>query len=271
MARFRGQLPSLLAVFALALVVRFVFLAVAGPHTSPDSSEYESLGHNIAAGNGFSLSIAPPFLPTVRRPPAYPVFLAIFTGRGPFHSDRIAAAQIVLDSSVAMAILLLTAAIPIRSLRLAAAVMYAMHPAAVAAASTLLTETLFTFLIACAALLVIAARRGDRPAISSLAGVAMGLSVLCRPIAVIYIGSAVIVLLAWRRQPRAITHAAAFLAGCALTILPWTVRCTAITGSLVISQAAGITNWYLPTRWDWNQNDQETLWREFEKDPTDSV
>ena len=262
----RNELPWMLAVFVLALVVRFAFLAMTGPTSSPDSSEYEAIGHNIAAGNGFSLSSAGPFIPTVRRPPAYPVFLALLNGGGAFHPTRVAIVQILLDSAVAAAILLLTAATPMKSARIAAAVMYAVHPAAAAAASTLLTETLFTFLVACAALMVVASRNRDRPLLSFAAGIVMGLSVLCRPLGVIYAGSAALLLLAWRR-PRVIVHTTAFLAGCTLMILPWTIRCTAVTGRVVIAQAAGICNWYCPTRWDWDQNDQTSLWREFGSDP----
>jgi 4-amino-4-deoxy-L-arabinose transferase-like glycosyltransferase len=226
-----------------------------------------TLAHNIAVRKAYTLSSAAPFIPMVRRAPAYPAFLALITGRGPAKPYTIAAVQIFLDSAVAAAILLLTAAVPMKGVRIAAAVMYALHPAAVAASSTLLSEALFTFLVACAALLVIAARRADRLALAALAGVVMGLSVLCRPIALAYATCAVMLLLAWRGKPRASGHAALFLAGCALTILPWTIRCTAVTGRLVIAQAAGITNWYLPTRSDWNQNDQTTIWREFARDP----
>ncbi|HEX3068429.1 MAG TPA: hypothetical protein VHX14_07625, partial [Thermoanaerobaculia bacterium] len=261
------ELRLSLAVFALALAVRLVFLILTGPHISTDTSEYEAIGSNIAAGNGVSLDTAAPFIPTVRRPPAYPAFLAIVNGRGLVHRYRVAAIQIVLDSAVAVAILMLTAAVPMRSARIAAAVIYVLHPAAVEAASTILTETLFTFLVACAAMLVIAARKSDRLALSLIAGIIMGLSVLCRPLGVIYAGSAVLMLLAWRRQPRALVHAAGFAAACALVILPWTIRCTAVTGRLVIAQAAGICNWYLPTRWDWDQNDQTAIWRAFANDP----
>jgi 4-amino-4-deoxy-L-arabinose transferase-like glycosyltransferase len=266
MTSARRELPILLAVFVLALLIRFTFLAIAGPLSNPDSSEYASLGHNIAAGHGFTLSSAAPFVPSVRRPPLYPAFLALLGGRGAIDPYAVASVQIFLDSAVAVAILLLTTAVPMRRARIAAAVLYAFHPAAVAAASTMLTETLFTFLLAGATLLVLAAWHRNRPALSTVAGVVMGLSVLCRPLGVIYIGSAALVLLAWRR-PRVIAHAAAFLFGCAITILPWTYRCTAVTGRLVIAQAAGICNWYLPTRWDWDQNDQTTLWRRFSNDP----
>jgi 4-amino-4-deoxy-L-arabinose transferase-like glycosyltransferase len=263
----RRELQLSLAIFALALGVRFVFLIVTGAHISTDTSEYETIGSNIAAGNGVSLSTDAPFIPTVVRTPAYPAFLALVNGRGPVHRYRVAAIQIVLDSAVAVAILLLTASVPMRSARIAAAVIYALHPAAVAAASTMLTETLFTFLVACAALLVVAARKSNRLPLSLLAGIVMGLSVLCRPIGVIYAGSAVLMLLAWRRHPRALVHAAGFAATCALVILPWTIRCTAATGRLVIAQANGISNWYLPTRWDWDQNDQTAIWRAFANDP----
>jgi 4-amino-4-deoxy-L-arabinose transferase-like glycosyltransferase len=263
----RAQVLSLLAVFLLALSVRFGYLAMMGPRAGGDTPEYVSLAHNIAVGNGYTLNTSAPFIPMVKRAPAYPAFIALFTGRGPVHPYGIAAVQILLDSVVAAAILLLTPAVSSRGVRIAAAAMYAIHPGAVAAASALLSEALFTFLVACSALLVIAGWRANRHALASIAGVVMGLSVLCRPIAMVYAASAAIVLLACRSKPRAIGHAAVFLAGCALTILPWTIRCTAAGGRPVIAQAAGITNFYLPTRWDWNQNDQATLWQEFAKDP----
>jgi len=262
-----SELRLSLAVFALALAVRFVFLILTGPHISTDTSEYETIGSNIAAGNGFSHSAEAPFIPTVRRTPAYPAFLALVNRRGPVHRYRVATSQIMLDSAVAVAILLLTAAVPMKAARMVTAVLYALHPAAVVAASTMLTETLFTVLVACAALLVVAGRKSDRLALSLLAGIVMGLAVLCRPLGVIYAGSAVLMLLAWRRQPRVLLHAAGFAATCALVILPWTIRCTAVTGRLVVAQANGVSNWYLPTRWDWDQNDQTALWRAFKNDP----
>jgi 4-amino-4-deoxy-L-arabinose transferase-like glycosyltransferase len=152
-------------------------------------------------------------------------------------------------------------------MRIAAAATYALHPAAIVSASTLLSEALFTFLLACGVVLVIAARRSDRLLLSGAGGVVMAVAILCRPIAMLYVFCSIVVLLFWRRQARAASHAVVLLAGCALTILPWTVRCTAVTGRLVIAQAAGITNWYLPTRWDLDQSDQVTLWREFNNDP----
>src|SRR5258708_6927874 len=114
MTRSPSELPLRLAVFALALVVRIGFLMIAGPVSSPDSSEYETIASNLAAGDGFSLSTSAPFTPTVRRPPSYPAFLALVNGRGPVHPYRVAAIQIVLDSAVAVAILLLTAAVPMK-------------------------------------------------------------------------------------------------------------------------------------------------------------
>lgn len=263
----RSDVLAMIAVFLLALAARFTFLAAGGVREGGDTPEYAMLAHNLVVHRAYTLSSTPPFIPMVRRSPSYPAFIAVLTGRGAVDGRRIAAVQIALDSCVAAALLLLTPAVPMRSMRIAAAAMYALHPAAIASASTLLSEALFTFLLACGVVLVIAGRRSDRLLLSGAGGVVMALAILCRPIAMLYVLSSVVVLLLWRRQPRAASHVVALLAGCALTVLPWTVRCTAVTGRLVIAQAAGITNWYLPTRWDLDQSDQVTLWREFNNDP----
>src|SRR5438445_9559087 len=95
--RSRAALAAAL-VFLVALVARLAFLWWRGPHTTPDSVEYLALARNITAHAAYSLQTSAPFLPSIRRPPLYPVFLAMLCCLG--HPDPLAVAviQSILDA-----------------------------------------------------------------------------------------------------------------------------------------------------------------------------
>ena len=68
-------------VFVIALACRVIPWLAAAPDPArllspPDSAEYVAIGHNVAAGHGFSADAAPPYRPDLRRTPAYPSLLA---------------------------------------------------------------------------------------------------------------------------------------------------------------------------------------------------
>ena len=59
-------------VFAIALAGRLIPWLAAAPDLArlfspPDSAEYVAIGHNVAAGHGFSADSAPPYRPDLRR------------------------------------------------------------------------------------------------------------------------------------------------------------------------------------------------------------
>ena len=72
-------------MFALA-VASAVFWGSGAPQGA-DAGDYRRLAENLLAGRGFTLSAAPPYEPSARRAPVYPVFLAaVYTVAG--RSDK---------------------------------------------------------------------------------------------------------------------------------------------------------------------------------------
>jgi len=65
-----------MVAIVLGLTLRVVMLTLP-PIVTPDSfARYEPLGHNLAAGHGYSTALAPPYAPDATTQPGYPLFLA---------------------------------------------------------------------------------------------------------------------------------------------------------------------------------------------------
>ena len=192
----------------------------------------------------FSLSAAPPLVPTIRRGPAYPLFLALFGAAA-------RAAQCALDALVAAMICFLAG----RPRGWWAGGLYALHPGAIVYANSILSECLFAFLLAATvALLVIAVRRDDwRWAV--VAGVGIGMAALCRPVAAPLV--IVIALVPRRRR-----IAAVFCAAAVVVVAPWIVRSSILAGRFVlVSSTAPVNVALATTKGPWNLNDQATIFR----------
>ena len=118
-------------VFVIALVCRVIPWLAAAPDPArllspPDSAEYVAIGHNVAAGHGFSADPAPPYRPDLRRTPGYPSLLAgaflIFAawrGEGAFLSGGLKPDLLLMSAGVATSVPLLLFAAAARRLRLA--------------------------------------------------------------------------------------------------------------------------------------------------------
>ncbi len=65
-------------VFFAALTISGLFLFCSyGRVLMSDEVQYETLGWNLASGNGYSLSLEAPYKPTALREPAYPLFISL--------------------------------------------------------------------------------------------------------------------------------------------------------------------------------------------------
>src|SRR5215813_2343749 len=69
---------ALFASFILALGIRLLYLAYHGPAPIfEDALQYLGIAKNLVEHSAFSISHSEPFIPTIRRPLTYPLFLAI--------------------------------------------------------------------------------------------------------------------------------------------------------------------------------------------------
>lgn len=263
-ATTKSLLWAIAAVFLLALCARVAFLSVRGVKFTPDTADYIRLAENLRAHGAFSLDKGAPFTPSIRRAPLYSAFLAAFIWSGGVSVPWAVAAQIGMDAAVAVLVLLLAhAALSVRW-ALAAALAYAIHPGAVYLSTYMISEPLFTALTVAGALLVLYGLLRDRLALTIFGGVAFGLATLCRPISLplpfLLVAAGLFVA---PRLPRRWLHAALLVACTAVVITPWMVRCAGVSGRLVFVQGYTPALFYAATRYDWNQQDQETLWPRF--------
>jgi 4-amino-4-deoxy-L-arabinose transferase-like glycosyltransferase len=265
----KSLLLAAAAVFLLALGVRIAFAAARGVKLTPDSADYVRLAENLRAHGAYSLDPSEPFTPSIRRAPLYSFFLAPLVGAEGVSVNRAAAAQTVIDAAVAvLALLLAHAALSLRWAA-AAGVAYAIHPGAIYFSTNILSEPLFTALNVAGALLLLYGLSRDRPALSALGGVAFGLATLCRPISLplplLLVGVSLFVA---PRLPRRWLHAALLVACAALVMAPWLARCARVSGQFVLVQGYTQVIFYVATRPDWDQKDEERLWPRFaQEDP----
>lgn len=242
------------AIFVVALVARLAFIAVHGVILTPDSSEYRLLGRNIRGFHSFSTSVSAPVEPSIARPPVYPLFLALFTT-----AAGAAIAQAVLDALVCLLLFLMASRVVRAPFAAAVALLYALHPGAIASSAAMLSEALFTTLLFAGVYLALIAAERLNGALAVCAGAALGLATLTRSIGVIYLFAvaAVLVVRRFRRTALAVVVAAVVI------VAPWIVRSSRVVGRFVFIQAPSVMPWYVPTLWWLDQNDEPGIWRYF--------
>lgn len=256
-------LAVLLSVVFTALTVRLTYIRLAQPTESPDSYEYRTLAENIRAHHSFSLDTHPPFGPSIRRVPVYPLFLALVAGSANVISGtRVHLWQSILDSLVAGLICLILDGGVRRRWAAAAGMIYALHPAALEYVNSTLSESLFTFLFTAAVTALIFGIRRNRLSWAAVAGVLMALAALCRPIAAPHLVAVVAVIWLSRKSiHRPFWIAAVFSVGTILTMIPWVVRSSAAAGHFALVANTSV-NFALATAPEpWNLNDQYSIWR----------
>ena len=248
-----------LLLFFLAFGTRVAFLVVHGIHRTPDTTEYELLARNILRAQTFSMSVNPPMRSTIRRPPVYPLFLALVikVRGGPV---TVAIVQALLDALVCALLFLMASRIVRGRLGFAVALLYAFHPGPISASCTLLSETLFTVLFFAAAFLAMKASERLSAMLALCSGIVFGMATLCRSIALLYV--ACVGFLFFLRHFR---RTAVFIAiGAAAVIAPWIVRSSRLAGRFVMIQAPSFIDWYLPTLTWVDTKDETVLWRYFD-------
>ncbi|HLZ30583.1 MAG TPA: glycosyltransferase family 39 protein [Chloroflexota bacterium] len=227
------------AAVVLALVPRLLLFVAVQPwlpsvsalvidQPNSDSLNYHELGVILARDHVYALDATG--TPEGDRVPLYPMFLAaVYTlfGTQPWPALLLQ----ILIASVGSGLLALTAADAFGSRAGKwTAGLFALAPLQVLYPLSLMSETMFvSLLIACA----YSVSRALRPMPDAqpvrqlaLAGIALGLATLTRPAAeYLCVGLAALMIVRWRRQPRAATlRCAVFLATFALVVAPWFVR-----------------------------------------------
>jgi len=258
----RRRLIWCAAVFLLALIARLGYFAATEPKRTPDSREYVAFAKNIRAHGTFTLSTAPPLIPSIRRAPLYPAFLlAAGSSGGEISLSRVRVCQGVLDALLAAMIAFVAWGRVKPRWAVFAGLLYAFHPGALVYSGAILSEGLFTVLFTGTAVALTLALRFDRTWGVAAAGVLMGLSALCRPIAAPFF-LVVAAVIYFRSDPRRrpLRAAAIFSAAALATMAPWIIRSSLLAGRFVLVSATGTVNLSLATtNGPWDINDQASI------------
>jgi hypothetical protein len=233
-------------VLALGVALRLLVAAVSiqrpERHLSPDSLSYLALAASLAEGHGFSAAAHEPWTAETFRTPGYPAVIAALTALGP--GLPVAWTVVVVQSA---GVLLAGGALLwlIRHLGLppssgvALAFTLAFDPVAIGLSSTVLSETLFTTLMAfvlCAWILL--ARDGSRAAAAGT-GLLIGGLALVRPVAALFWIGPLLSLVALRRSgPRRALLAGLLIAGYAIVVGPWALRNLGVGAGFRLSSMA---------------------------------
>ncbi len=237
----------LLIAAALSVSTRVLFLILPSTplHTKTvesisDAAEYEQLAANLVQYRVFSQDAAPPFRAELFRTPGYPIFLTPFHAAFRDPTLAIVIAQFLLSLLLLWAVYQLASEIGLdRKTAVIAAFLVAVSPNLAFLSTKIVTETIFTLLLAVCLLLFNRYRRAARITDLVGAGLCSGLLVLIRPIAMFFplvlVGYAVFRMARTRKftwyQPLVPLV-------CALVVvLPWITRNGRLTGRYIISTA----------------------------------
>lgn len=216
-------------VFALALLVRILWIAASADGLKSDELDY----HNLAASLVQSCSYEQNGAPTAYRPPGYPFFLwAVYSVAGIRHVAPLVL-QALLDALLALLLYVWLSRSHPRAAVLAG-VFWALFPAAVLFSGLLLSETLFTAVMFAS---ILTLDRTQASATAVFSGLLLGFACLIKPWAIVFAALLALVGLARRDPDRRM--ALACLAAL-LTLLPWMVRNELAMGFFGISTNTGM-------------------------------
>lgn len=237
---------QLTGVFLIALVLRGVLWVRMFPYPQaylrPDSPSYTELAANFNKYRVFSRSAQEPRFPETFRTPGYPLFLSVHFI---FSEDPRwpALTQILLDSGTAVIVALCSGFLTAHPLGWAAGLLYALDPMAAAHSPLILSETLFTFLLALSLYALLRAGSLARGKESLLSGFCLGLATLTRPVSFyLWIFLVPALWLLWGR--RKLKSLLLYAAAAALIPGLWCARNYTHFGHFNLSSLPGINLFY---------------------------
>ncbi len=216
----------------VALLVRALFVFRAPVFIRRDSITYFETAYDLARGAGFDLPL--------RRTPLYPLFIAGVIWTLGEDLRGLAVVQHLLGLVTVAATYLLGKALFGRLAGFVAGLLTALSAPLLIYEHYLLSEPLFTPLIAVGLLLIVWAMQAGRGWPLVAGGAVLALAALARPIGQAVLPVVPLAILVQQRSPRAaIKPIFLVAAGFAVVLIPWTVRGALVSGRVGSAGALG--------------------------------
>jgi 4-amino-4-deoxy-L-arabinose transferase-like glycosyltransferase len=213
------------SICILGLILRLIFIFTFADYIEPKTWEYGDIAHNIASGNGFSRinEFSNALEQTSSHAPLYPFFLALFYKRIPASAQNILVLMIqALVSALSIIVFYKIAYIVFdRYAAVFTGFGMALYLPLIYYAGKFTPTVFFVFLIGAGILSMLYITKHDYIK-GFVSGIALGLALLCSPLAIAVIIPGLIYLLMQK-----LTHwktICIMLGMVILIILPWTVR-----------------------------------------------
>jgi 4-amino-4-deoxy-L-arabinose transferase-like glycosyltransferase len=230
-----------LVIFVLALVLRLAWISTVENRLAwPDEQEFAAVASHIVAGDGYVSS-------SYRANPVVPAYLSVFMyafGEN-YVPPRIG--QSVIGALTCVVLYQLGGLVAGPAVGLLAGLMLAAYPAHIYLAGVFYVTSIATFLCMLSVYLTVLTARSRRPlGWATLAGLALGLTVLTRATFLAYVPCACLAILyadpqRWRRL---LPATAVLVLVVTVTVAPWCVRNSRVFGQpMLVSSGLWETLW----------------------------
>lgn len=231
----KRSLIIFIASFLIALI--FVCLDSDGKKIEADAGVYYMIAGNIMSGHGFSETVNNAYKPTMSREPVYPLFLSFLLFLFKKNILLIQIAQALLYGLICLIVFKIYRLYFDEKIAFTGSMVFAFFPAIPGYAPHLVTEILFTFLLAAAVLVLVKAFKYDRISEFFYAGLWIGIATLCRAILMLFFIFAILaIFLHYFKKDRKMLNLKALkasiilLLGYFLIVTPWVLRNYSIFG-----------------------------------------
>jgi 4-amino-4-deoxy-L-arabinose transferase-like glycosyltransferase len=211
-----------------------------------DSRHYDNLAQRLLAGTGYRDLTDEPS--EILRPAGYPVFLAAIFGAFGRNYAHAAVFQLLLGALICYLVYSTVSMFAPQRAALIAALIYALDPASLLWATSLLSETLFAFFIVLTVFCLARWSKTDRSAWIMAAGLSAGLATLVRPIGQLLIPVYILIVIVrgirfkpLKLERSVLLSSVLFFLLAALMIVPYSWRNKQVWGQFTVSSSGTYT------------------------------
>ncbi len=237
----RKWISSILFIALSLRILLFTGILLSNPKgvlTNTDSHPDWQIAENILNHSSFSLSNTQPITPDHSRTPFYPLFISLLKWLG-LDVAGIIFIQILVSAATCLMVILLTyKLVGSRKSAYFAGTIVAFDIPSIAYSNSLLTETVFTFLLTLSILFLwLYFKDPERVSPLLISGALMGLSILCRPISAFLPLFIVLLFFIFSKRPKVylFKRASLYLTLCFVVVSPWLVRNQFVFGTPILS------------------------------------